>query len=51
MAGIVHAMTDRRWKEKVVAYVESHDQAIVGDKTQSMQLFDQEIYHGLNKNS
>jgi len=33
MGGLVHAMTDRRWKEKVVAYVESHDQAIVGDKT------------------
>jgi 1,4-alpha-glucan branching enzyme len=50
MGQLVHAMTNRRWKEKVVAYVESHDQAIVGDKTQSMWLFDQEIYHGMDKN-
>jgi 1,4-alpha-glucan branching enzyme len=33
MGGIVHAMTNRRWQEKVVAYAESHDQAIVGDMT------------------
>lgn len=30
---IVHSMTNRRWKEKCVGYAESHDQAIVGDKT------------------
>lgn len=36
MGAVVHAMTDRRWQEKVVAYAESHDQAIVGDVTQSM---------------
>jgi 1,4-alpha-glucan branching enzyme len=33
MGHIVHGMTNRRWKEKSVAYSESHDQAIVGDKT------------------
>mgnify|MGYP003849748583 FL=1 len=33
MGHIVHSMTNRRWKENVVAYAESHDQAIVGDKT------------------
>lgn len=49
MGGIVHAMTNRRWREKVVAYAESHDQAIVGDKTQSMHLFDAEIYHGMDR--
>jgi 1,4-alpha-glucan branching enzyme len=26
-------LTNRRWREKCVAYSESHDQAIVGDKT------------------
>jgi len=31
MGLITHSMTDRRWKEKVVAYAECHDQAIVGD--------------------
>lgn len=33
-----------------MAYAESHDQAIVGDKTISMWLFDKEIYH-LNKSN
>lgn len=33
MGQLVHSMTNRRWKEKCVAYCESHDQAIVGDKT------------------
>lgn len=33
MGHIAHSMTNRRWKEKCVAYAESHDQAIVGDKT------------------
>ena len=33
MGLITHSLTDRRWKEKVVGYAESHDQAIVGDKT------------------
>ena len=42
-------MINRRWKEKVVAYSESHDQAIVGDKTISMWLFDSDIYEGMSK--
>lgn len=44
MGAIAHSMVNRRWKEKVVAYAESHDQAIVGDKTQSTWLFNNEIY-------
>lgn len=44
MGFIVHSLTNRRWKEKCIAYSESHDQAIVGDKTISMWLFDKEIY-------
>jgi 1,4-alpha-glucan branching enzyme len=39
MGNITHNLTNKRWKEKVVGYAESHDQAIVGDKTMSMQLF------------
>ena len=49
MGQIVHLLTNRRWKEGVVSYCESHDQAIVGDKTISMWLFDAEIYHGMSK--
>ena len=48
MGHLTHAMTNRRWKEKCVGYAESHDQAIVGDKTISMWLFDAEIYTGLS---
>jgi 1,4-alpha-glucan branching enzyme len=44
-------LTNRRWKEKCVGYVESHDQAIVGDKTMAMRLFDQEIYSSMSINS
>lgn len=49
MGHITHSLTDRRWKEKVVGYAESHDQAIVGDKTISMWLFDADIYTGMSR--
>ncbi|RWS27786.1 1:4-alpha-glucan-branching enzyme-like protein [Leptotrombidium deliense] len=41
---IVHTLTNRRWMEKTVAYVESHDQALVGDKTIAFWLMDKEMY-------
>jgi len=44
MGDIVHTLTNRRWKEKTVAYVESHDQALVGDKTIAFWLMDKEMY-------
>ena len=37
-------LRNRRTGEKHIAYVESHDQAIVGDKTLAMQLMDAELY-------
>lgn len=37
-------MTNRRYKEKTVAYAESHDQAIVGDKTLAFWLMDKDMY-------
>lgn len=37
-------MSNRRWKERTVAYAESHDQAIVGDKTIAFWLMDKEMY-------
>ncbi|GAB4407945.1 MAG: alpha-amylase family glycosyl hydrolase [Bacteroidia bacterium] len=39
-----HTLTNRRWKEKTVAYAESHDQALVGDKTIAFWLMDKEMY-------
>ncbi len=37
-------LRNRRAGEKHIAYVESHDQSIVGDKTLAMQLMDAELY-------
>lgn len=51
MGHLTHSLTNRRWKEKCVAYAESHDQAIVGDKTISQWLFNEEIYTGMNRDS
>ena len=39
-----HTLTNRRWKEKTIAYAESHDQALVGDKTVAFWLMDKEMY-------
>lgn len=39
-----HVMSNRRLKEKTVAYSESHDQALVGDKTLAFWLMDKEMY-------
>jgi 1,4-alpha-glucan branching enzyme len=47
MHGLYHALTDRRKDEKVVSYVESHDQALVGGKTFFFQLVDKEVYFGM----
>ena len=44
MGFIVHTLTNRRYKEKVVAYAESHDQALVGDKTLAFWLMDAAMY-------
>ena len=42
-------MTTRRPKEKVIGYCESHDQALVGDKTLMFRLCDQEMYWSMEK--
>ncbi|MGM9641070.1 MAG: alpha-amylase family glycosyl hydrolase [Faecousia sp.] len=41
-------LTGRRPKEKVIGYVESHDQALVGDKTVMFRLCDKEMYWGMS---
>jgi 1,4-alpha-glucan branching enzyme len=51
MANIVHTLTNRRWQEKTVAYAESHDQALVGDKTLAFWLMDKEMYTNMSVNS
>lgn len=48
MGNIVHTLSNRRWKEKTVAYAESHDQALVGDKTLAFWLMDKEMYTSMS---
>ncbi|XP_050413059.1 1,4-alpha-glucan-branching enzyme [Patella vulgata] len=44
MAKIIHTLTNRRYGEKCIAYTESHDQALVGDKTLAFWLMDKDMY-------
>lgn len=44
IGNIVHTLSNRRWMESTVAYAESHDQALVGDKTIAFWLMDKEMY-------
>lgn len=44
MGDICWTLTNRRWMEKTVAYAESHDQALVGDKTIAFWLMDKDMY-------
>ena len=42
-------VTNRRKDEKTVSYVESHDQALVGDKTLIFRLIDSDMYWHMQK--
>ena len=44
-----HELTSRRAEEKTVSYAESHDQALVGDKTIIFRLLDKEMYFSMSK--
>jgi 1,4-alpha-glucan branching enzyme len=48
---IYHTMLNRRRGEKHVAYAESHDQSLVGDKTIAFWLMDKEMYWHMDKAS
>lgn len=41
-------LTNRRGGEKTIAYAESHDQALVGDKTLAFWLMDKEMYFDMH---
>jgi len=49
MGQIFHELTSKRLDEKVVSYAESHDQALVGDKTIIFRLMDKEMYFSMRK--
>jgi 1,4-alpha-glucan branching enzyme len=44
MGGLYHELTNRRGDEKTISYAESHDQALVGDKTLVFRMIDKEMY-------
>ena len=46
---IWYELTNRRPEEKNIGYAESHDQALVGDKTIMFRLCDADMYTGMNK--
>lgn len=48
MANICHTLTNRRHGEKSICYCESHDQALVGDKTLAFWLMDKEMYTNMS---
>jgi 1,4-alpha-glucan branching enzyme len=43
-----HELTNRPAKEKSIAYAESHDQALVGDKSLAFWLMDKEMYFSMS---
>jgi len=51
MWNLYNELSGRRPREKVIGYAESHDQALVGDKTIMFRLCDQEMYWSMNKES
>ncbi len=44
MGQIYHELTSKRDDEKTISYTESHDQALVGDKTIAFRLMDKDMY-------
>ncbi|EOZ98663.1 1,4-alpha-glucan (glycogen) branching enzyme, GH-13-type [Indibacter alkaliphilus LW1] len=44
-----HELTNRPKREKTIAYAESHDQALVGDKSIAFWLMDKEMYSSMTK--
>jgi 1,4-alpha-glucan branching enzyme len=49
MGKLFYELTQHRPEEKIVSYCESHDQALVGDKTLIFRMIDAEMYTGMNK--
>lgn len=51
MGNLWYELTTRRPNEKNIGYCESHDQALVGDKTIMFRLCDADMYWHMNKSS
>ncbi|PVF97241.1 putative branching enzyme [Serendipita vermifera] len=48
LGNICFTLENRRYGEKSIAYAESHDQALVGDKTIAFWLMDKEMYTNMS---
>jgi len=48
---IVHTLSNRRYMEACIGYCESHDQALVGDKSLAFWMMDKEMYTGMSISS
>ncbi len=48
---IFQELIQKRSEEKTISYAESHDQALVGDKTVAFRLMDKEMYYSMEKTS
>lgn len=51
MGKLLYELTQHRPEEKIISYCESHDQALVGDKTLIFRMLDSEMYNGMDKSS
>jgi 1,4-alpha-glucan branching enzyme len=49
MGKLMHELSQHRPEEKIISYCESHDQALVGDKTLIFRMIDAEMYKGMIK--
>lgn len=48
LGNIIYTLTNRRYGEKCISYCESHDQALVGDKTIAFWLMDKDMYTNMS---
>lgn len=48
---IFHELSQHRPEERIISYAESHDQALVGDKTLIFRLIDKDMYFSMSKNT
>jgi 1,4-alpha-glucan branching enzyme len=49
MGKLMHELVQHRPEEKIISYCESHDQALVGDKTLIFRMIDAEMYTNMSK--
>lgn len=51
MGKLMYELSQHRPEEKIISYCESHDQALVGDKTLIFRMLDAEMYTGMQKST